>query len=428
MRVLISALFLTIFTLQPVYSQETATVITEGIGRDVESAVQRGAEAALTQVVGSFVDSNKLIEKRKEIRNGIKTQTKSISSKISEYSQGSIERLDVLDVTEEDGLTRVTTKVTVRIEDFKHYIKETVLAEKKIQRGLLAELKTGRKQEKNLADLIINKVLRPVVDYQVVVLKLGRISKVTNSKAISWVIKATASDSETTLIERGFKLSFKGFVLSFDVDVKLNQDYLQNALRVLGETAEKKYSCHSFERESHKPAVASAFIGMGEGTEIIPRNRSCNLLASAAIESAPSEIYGFPMRHTQLCEKLSELFRINESWSAGQSGRVVKPILKMQFISKNGEVVREEIFNKKSHGYRKTLLSRFSVVLPRKRDKPFQLFTSSALVGYHYPAPYNPKGTTCSFFIKKSAAFRIFTKVTEELLGKADKIVLVFKQ
>ena len=114
-------------------AQETATVIAEGLGKDIESAVQMAAEAALTQVVGSFIDSSKLIEKRKEIRDGIKTRTKTITSKLSEYSQGSIQRLDVLEVEDDDGLTRVTAKVTVRIEDFKHYILETVLAEKKIK-------------------------------------------------------------------------------------------------------------------------------------------------------------------------------------------------------------------------------------------------------------------------------------------------------
>ena len=154
------------------HAQETATVISEGIGKDIESAAQRAAEAALTQVVGSFIDSDKLIEKRREIRDGIKTQSKSITSKISEYSQGSIQRLDILDVEEDDGFTRVTAKVTVRIEDFKHYIKETVLAEKKLKQGLLGKLKVKKKQQTNVADLLIDKVIQPILDNQVVIPKV----------------------------------------------------------------------------------------------------------------------------------------------------------------------------------------------------------------------------------------------------------------
>jgi hypothetical protein len=113
-----------LLALVPAYGQnDEMVVITEGVGKDIERAVQMAAEAALTQVVGSFIDSDKLIEKYKEIKDGITTQTKSISSSISEYSQGSIQRLDVLEVEEDNGLFRVTAKVTVRIEDFKHYIK-----------------------------------------------------------------------------------------------------------------------------------------------------------------------------------------------------------------------------------------------------------------------------------------------------------------
>ena len=111
---------------------ETSTVISSGVGKDIESAIQNAAEAALTQVVGSFIDTNKLIEKRKEIKNGIKTQSKKVSSKVSQYSQGSIQSLDIIDVVEKGGLTYVTVKVSVRIEDFEKYMKKIVSAEKKV--------------------------------------------------------------------------------------------------------------------------------------------------------------------------------------------------------------------------------------------------------------------------------------------------------
>jgi len=94
----------------------TTNHIAEGLGKDIESAVQRAAEAALTQVVGSFIDSDKLIEKRKQIKDGIKTQTKTITSKLSEYSQGIIQRLEILEIVKKNSLVRVTAKVTVRIE------------------------------------------------------------------------------------------------------------------------------------------------------------------------------------------------------------------------------------------------------------------------------------------------------------------------
>ena len=218
------------FVALPAHAEETATVITEGLGKDIERAVQMAAEAALTQVVGSFIDSDKLIEKRKEIKGLIKTQTKSISSKLSEYSQGSIERLDVIEVEEEDGLTRVTAKVTVRIEDFKHYIKETVLAQKMIKKGLLGKLKAKEKQAGGVADLLIDKVFNPLLDFQVVIPKIvGEIEAMENIESLKLF---NPGDGE--------------YVLKFDVEVALNPDYLANATRVLEETAKERFQIHNY--------------------------------------------------------------------------------------------------------------------------------------------------------------------------------------
>ena len=97
--------------------EDIATVVVEGIGKDVESATRQAAEAALTQVVDSFVDSSKMVERHKEIEDGIRTQSRRISSRISEYSQGSIRKIDVLNVEDSGGLVRVSARVNVRIED-----------------------------------------------------------------------------------------------------------------------------------------------------------------------------------------------------------------------------------------------------------------------------------------------------------------------
>ena len=75
-----------------------------------------------------FIDSETTIERRKKIRDDIKTQTKFTTTKVSEYLHGSVGRLGILDVEEDHGLIRMTAKVAVRIEDFKHYTSETVLA------------------------------------------------------------------------------------------------------------------------------------------------------------------------------------------------------------------------------------------------------------------------------------------------------------
>ena len=69
---------------------EIQTVLATGVGSSVEGASRNAAENALTQVVGTFIDTEKQIEKRSEIRAGVQTLTKSIDTRMSEFSQGSL--------------------------------------------------------------------------------------------------------------------------------------------------------------------------------------------------------------------------------------------------------------------------------------------------------------------------------------------------
>lgn len=103
---------------------EIKTVISDGLGTDVPSAAQNAAQNALTNVVGSFIDATKLLEKRTEIQEGVRNETSRIDTNIKEYSQGSIQGFEVLEVSSQGGLTKVTAKVSVRLEDFKNYIKK----------------------------------------------------------------------------------------------------------------------------------------------------------------------------------------------------------------------------------------------------------------------------------------------------------------
>src|SRR5208282_2674611 len=54
------------------------SVIAQGVGKDVESAAKNAAENALVQVVGSFIDVEKQLEKKTQIANGIRAEIKNI--------------------------------------------------------------------------------------------------------------------------------------------------------------------------------------------------------------------------------------------------------------------------------------------------------------------------------------------------------------
>ena len=115
------------------------TVIGDGMGSNIESALQNAAENALKNVVGSFVTSDKMAERYTQISDGVKSETKKLSSKTHEYSQGSIQSIDIVESKQDGAIFRVTAKVSVRIADFRQYITKAVEGDAKVSRGLFAD-------------------------------------------------------------------------------------------------------------------------------------------------------------------------------------------------------------------------------------------------------------------------------------------------
>ena len=142
---------------------EIKTVISDGLGTDVPSAAQNAAQNALTNVVGSFIDATKLLEKRTEIQEGVRNETSRIDTNIKEYSQGSIQGFEVLEVSSQGGLTKVTAKVSVRLEDFKNYIKKLAEGEVAVAgESLFAQAATETKQMDNKSALLYENVILPI--------------------------------------------------------------------------------------------------------------------------------------------------------------------------------------------------------------------------------------------------------------------------
>jgi hypothetical protein len=153
-------------------SQKIQTVVADGFGVDFQAAQQNAAQNALTNVVGSFIDATNLLEKRTEIREGIRNQTTNIKKDIKEYSQGTIQKIDIIEVGNEGALTRVTAKVSVRIDDFRAYIKKIAQGEVAVDQGLFAQAQVETKQRLNKNQLLLDNILKPlsegaVIDFQV---------------------------------------------------------------------------------------------------------------------------------------------------------------------------------------------------------------------------------------------------------------------
>ena len=101
------------------------SVVTEGMGKDSHSAIQDAVKNALINVAGTFIDVDISIEQHKKIQDGLAEQTKNIRKEITEYSQGTVQSVDVINVNcAADGLCRATTKVFVRLDDLAVYVKK----------------------------------------------------------------------------------------------------------------------------------------------------------------------------------------------------------------------------------------------------------------------------------------------------------------
>ena len=103
------------------------TVITKGYGTSIDDAALNAAEDALSQIVGSFIDSETIIKRKKEIKKGIIYSSKIINKDVRNYSQGSIKYFEILDIKNNGPIFIVEAKVGVRVDDFKAYIKELSL-------------------------------------------------------------------------------------------------------------------------------------------------------------------------------------------------------------------------------------------------------------------------------------------------------------
>ena len=157
------------------------TVVVEGVGIDVQGAAQNAAQNALTNVVGSLIDTTNMVEKRTQITDGIRTQTKDIKSSIKEYSQGSIQSFEILDTKNDSGLFRVTAKVSIRIEDFRAYIKKLAEGETAVSGGLFTQAQSMATQKTNKLNLL-NDLLRPLIGGEVVQFAVQPPIPLANSK------------------------------------------------------------------------------------------------------------------------------------------------------------------------------------------------------------------------------------------------------
>jgi uncharacterized protein len=206
------------------------TVKAEGVGSTIELAAQNAAQNALMQVVGSFIDVQKQLDKKTEITNGIRNETKSISTNIKDYSQGTIKAFKILDSIQESSLIRVTAEVVVRIDDFHAYIKKLAEGEVAVEEGLFTKLKSENKQQTNQAGLLFDNVISPIVTGEVIEFKVGEpksLSDIGYKGGNERIDKMSQQYGNTNII-------------TFRVSLSFNNEFEQNMRKTIESIATKK--------------------------------------------------------------------------------------------------------------------------------------------------------------------------------------------
>ena len=264
------ALCYLIFMVPIAHSKESQTVVADGIGVKLDEAIKNSAENAMMQLVGSFVDAEKSVEKLVEIRGAVKEQTKSISSRMSEYSQGTIENIEVLLSENDGGLYRVTCKVTVRTEVFQAYLRRTALAEREVKQGLFAKVQATREQGVDLGEIIIGRVIQDIYALKVVKLSAGDADVIRDPKLESSARRILKSSQDETLIR-------------IPISAKIDPQFLTNAFNTLEKTALAGYkggqvASYLANRESQNSMkfwlVFADFVGSGDKRGMRPFDSS----------------------------------------------------------------------------------------------------------------------------------------------------------
>jgi len=390
---LISFVFSTNATSQ---EKEIRVVISEGVGRDVNEAAQNAAENALTNVVGSFMDVNTTLEKKTQIQDGVKSQSKNIRRDIKEYSQGIIKSFEILEVKEQ-GLITVTAKVSVQIDDFRVYIKKLAEAEVAVDGGLFAQLKTEEKQKQNSAAILYEKILLPLVQGEGINFKIGP------PKPLSQ-LGLTGTEN--------FERAHQGkSIVGFTINTTTKDGFMENASNILQSISKDRVSLGNYEGHSLFNITQSmGSIGSKSGDVFIaiyesePGSSSSNMTGTGyLINSAANELAG--------ASAWTSFIATGDGKGQFYGERTTPTrTLQLEILDNNGKVLQRERVsqNNTSDSQRMVVVSRNDV----RFSSPWSLLGGAYTGGWSY------------FLVRDSTNFILIVAIDEQTLKSAKSIVL----
>ena len=396
------------------------TIKIEGVGSTVELAAQNAAQNALTQVVGSFIDVEKKLDKKTEITDGIRNETKSISTNIKDYSQGTIKGFKVLDSKQESGLTRVTAEVVVRIDDFHAYIKKLAEAEVAVDEGLFVKMKSENKQQTNQANLLFDNILSPISTGKVIEIKVGEPKSLSD-------IGYNGGDQNIDNLSKQYGNTS---IIAFRVSLSLNNEFTQNMRNTLESIASKKtkYNNTLGNLDWHSPMRGRTY---DDGSDISPLENGYNFLNDSVVvlhdgkhvfPKTPSEGHSYTPEQIIANEPLlmeaylfsNSVQELNKTATDHNPTNIKPSNIEVTLTGSDGVSLQKEMFGKVSTGK----------LIIIKGDYCPIVKTPWTMIGLSGSFGINMHRNAVDFMIWENRSFLAFIAVDPEAFAKTKKIIV----
>ena len=417
-------------------AQERATAVADGYGETIDKAVQNSAKNALIQLAGTFIDVETSIESRREIRGAIEETYKSFSERSSEYSQGSVESLEVLS-TEQDGATYiVTSKVTVRLEKFKNYIRSTALAEAEVSVNLFAEVQQKKRQNENLGDIVVGRLINDIFNLEVVNLEVGAVGAISDP-----VLEAQA--------RQVLSPTSREVLLSVPVLAQIDPAFLGNAMSTLEKTASIGRTgrgigpyCESARDDPTFLVVFAELAGSygrfqrGTKPDDIWGSRcwlNYKIGKFRILNPDQTRLFGFPPdRVNDLCAAAEAIIpRDSRGYYERPSLALHTPSLSVRILDEEQKVVAETLLvaeSPKFHDFPVRSSRAFVLGEWHKEHNTPTRNAKKALTFLNYEREQDDGVNKCVFTVNTASSFRVIIKVTDEELAEARSIQIALQR
>ena len=228
------------------------TVIASGYGLTIEAASQNAAKNALTEVIGSFIDTETIIKEKTTINNGILEQSNIIKEEISDYSQGSIKYFEILNIKQNGSIFNVTARVDVRVEDFKAYIKKLAFGSsavsKEVATNLFTKAVANADNLNNKYELLMKNVVDPIRRGEVYQTQVGDIISLDDFQDNYDLCKRNPTYSPCK--KNGLYNNWdRNRTYVFPFTISLENNFKENMINTLDNISDKKidnYNINSF--------------------------------------------------------------------------------------------------------------------------------------------------------------------------------------